>query len=85
MDFKKLQETLNRSKKMAKDLDEKFEYYERQEKKMTLDIHYKNLCNQFSPAYLTGSSWYVGESLIDANIPFSKFLSTIECINKYKF
>ena len=55
MDLQKLQETLNKSKKMIKDLDEKFEPLVREKKLQYLDREYKKLCSQFSPAYLAGS------------------------------
>ena len=84
MDLQKLQETLNKSKKMIKDLDEKFEPLVREKKLQDLDREYKKLCSQFSPAYLAGSKWYVGESLLDAKIndPLGNFVFMIGCMAK---
>ncbi len=86
MDLKKMQETLNRSKKMIKDLDQKFEPLIREKKLQDLDREYKRVCRQFSPAYLAGSSWYVGESLLDSKVndPLGNFAFFIGCMaNRY--
>lgn len=86
MDLIKLQETLNKSKQMIKELDLNLEPIIRNKKLHDLDIEYKKLCKQFSPAYLTGSSWYVGESLFDGKIndPFTNFVFMVGCIaNRY--
>lgn len=60
-----LQEKLNKSKKIIKDLDTKFDTYNRKKQILQLEKEYKDLCSQFSPAYLSGCSWYVGDSLIE--------------------
>lgn len=82
MDLQKLQDTLNKSKQMIKELDQNLEPIIRNKKLHDLDIEYKKLCKQFSPAYLSGSSWYVGESLFDVKIndPFTNFVFMVGCI-----
>lgn len=82
MDLQKLQETLNKSKQIIKDMDDKLEPIIRNQKLNDMDNEYKKLCKQFSPAYLSGSSWYVGESLFDEKIndPFTNFVFMIGCM-----
>ena len=63
--LKSLQEKLNQSKKMISDLDTRFKEHEQNLKYKKLNDEYKKYCSKFSPAYLSGSSWYVGENLFD--------------------
>ena len=62
-----LQETLNKSKKMIKNLDQRFKEHDNKIKLNKLNEEYKQYCSKFSPAYLSGSPWYVGENLFDNN------------------
>ncbi len=66
--MKTMQNTLDKSKEMIDNLNNKFEKIEYENNFEKADRQYKKLCSQFSPAYLSGSSWYVGESLRDAKI-----------------
>jgi hypothetical protein len=56
-DLKKLQETLNQSKKMCDNFDRKIDL-------LKLEVEYQKYIKKFSPAYLSGSDWYVGDSII---------------------
>ena len=62
-----LQETLNKSKQMITNLDERFKEHDNKIKLNKLNYEYKKYCSKFSPAYLSGSAWYVGEDLFDNN------------------
>ena len=66
--LKLMQEKLNKSKEIIKTLDDDFEYINRKKEMAKLEEEYQNYCKQFSPAYLSGSPWYVGPSLLTANI-----------------
>lgn len=50
--IKKMQETLNKSKKLIKDFDKRNELYNKQKR----IEQYKS---KFSPAYLSGNKWYI--------------------------
>jgi len=63
--LKSLQEKLNQSKKMISNLDDRFKEHEQNQKYKKLNDEYKAYCSKFSPAYLSGSPWYVGENLVD--------------------
>ncbi len=56
MDLKALQEKLNLAKIGIKDLDNEISL-------LQAEKQYQELISQFSPAYLSGSKWYVGTSL----------------------
>ena len=56
-DLKKLQETLNKSKKLSKQFDKNIDI-------LLLELEYQKYIKKFSPAYLSGSDWYVGDSII---------------------
>ena len=66
--LKEMQEKLNKSKDIIKTLDDDFEYINRKKEMAELEEEYQNYCKQFSHAYLSGSPWYVGPSLLTANI-----------------
>jgi hypothetical protein len=66
-DYTELQNKLNKSKELIKNLDQKFDNYERKIQINKLESEYKELCSQFSPAYLSGCSWYVGDSILNAS------------------
>ena len=57
MNIVELQKTLNRSKKLCKKFDDNLEL-------IKLETLYQKYINKFSPAYLSGSPWYIGPSLI---------------------
>lgn len=65
--IKEMQKKLNTSKKMIADLDTKFKEHDTNIKYKKLNDEYKKYCSKFSPAYLSGSPWYVGENLFDSN------------------
>ena len=72
-DIKKMKKTLNSSKKDIKLLDDRFKLLE-------IDLKYKKLCSGFSKAYLSGSYWYVGDSLTE----YIKNLNIRDLINNHK-
>ena len=58
MNLDKLQEILNKSKRLSNDFD-------RNIKLTILEAKYQEYITKFSPAYLSGSPIYVGPSLIE--------------------
>jgi hypothetical protein len=63
--YNDLQQKLDKSKDLIQNLNVKFEYHDRKQKIQELENEYKKLCSQFSPAYLSGCPWYVGESIVE--------------------
>ena len=66
-DYNDLQQKLNKSKELINDLDNKFESHKRKQQIQQLENEYKKLCSQFSPVYLSGCPWYVGESIVEGS------------------
>ena len=58
MDLKLLQEKLNATKSGLASLDKEINI-------LKMEKDYQELISKFSPAYLSGSDWYVGPSLIE--------------------
>ena len=58
IDLIRLQKVLDKTKTGLDKLDEKLQL-------LQLEKNYLDLISQFSPAYLSGSEWYVGPSLIN--------------------
>ena len=58
IDLIRLQKVLDKTKTGLDKLDEKLQL-------LQLEKNYQDLISQFSPAYLSGSEWYVGPSLIN--------------------
>jgi hypothetical protein len=58
MNIKYLQDLLNTSKLKSKEFDKNIKLLE-------LERNYQIYCSKFSPAYLSGSLWYVGPSIIE--------------------
>ena len=58
MDIQKMQEKLNTCQQLCKKFDDNLNL-------IKLETEYQNYINKFSPAYLSGSDWYVGPSLIE--------------------
>ena len=56
-DLNKLQQTLTNTQNGLNKLEDNLNL-------LQLEQEYQNYINQFSPAYLSGSSWYVGNSII---------------------
>ena len=57
MDIKKMQEKLNLCHKLNKKFDDDINL-------IKLENAYQKYINKFSPAYLSGSPWYVGPSIL---------------------
>ena len=58
--IKKMQETLNKSKKLIKEFDKRNENYEQ-------NRQIEQYKSKFSPAYLSGNKWYIKHLESDMN------------------
>lgn len=81
IDLDRLQKVLDKTKEGLNKLDEDLQL-------LQLEKNYQNFISQYSPAYLSGSDWYIGPSLItylkNESVPIKYLIPLFLLSNKQK-